>query len=500
MNPPPMKPPESFGPCPTLLGKLSCYWQNRAVSSGSKTITGSEEAGTAAKTEGAISVLAVDSSTPPANNTGGVPGNPSLETASEAGAAVQAIVTVNVTTTNELQLLLAGLLDNETGGVNGTFESITAEVPFMGFLAPVLGALGNATLVTDGLYGTPTSTTPSSTPASSSVWGWLWDSAAAAVLTLARGIVTLVEIAWTSELAAWIYLAHLTREALALDGYVLSRSANALAQAGSELVSAAKSALDFIIEVADSLLETVLGPVLQARTGYAQNTQSALSLALNSTSSTTGNISEAGAGAVWNAFAGALLALGLVAGFALEVTFVAMEAVPIGPTVIIGLVVGILLMTLLSGIFPQVTDFIDSGLVYLVEGSVNASAPQSSNQGWWRTLADAVGWFDTGLSTNTAAQSLRVAVSKDAGGKLTNTAVAFALAVIGAGLEFSTRAIPAYAKDLAIAGLVASTFSIVADGFSLYYDAAEGPAVKDVDYSTLALDGANWGLALSVLA
>ncbi len=78
--------------------------------------------------------------------------------------------------------------------------------------------------------------------------------------------------------------------------------------------------------------------------------------------------------------------------------------------------------------------------------------------------------------------------------------MAFALAVIGAGLEFSTRAIPAYAKDLATAGLVASTFSIVADGFSLYYDAAEGPAVKDVDYSTLALDGANWGLALSVLA
>ncbi len=139
----------------------------------------------------------------------------------------------------------------------------------MGFLGPVLGALANATVVTDGLYGAPTSTTPSPTSSSSSVWGWLWDSAAAVVLTLARGIVTLVEIAWTSEFAAWIYLAHLVREASELGGTILSRSASVLAAVGSAAVGALGEVLDWALQQIVRFLSPIVAPLKNSMEGWA---------------------------------------------------------------------------------------------------------------------------------------------------------------------------------------------------------------------------------------
>jgi hypothetical protein len=96
---------------------LGSYWQNRAISSSSGAIC-SAETGTPGSSSTNLQVASAGYSS---SNAGGVPGNPMLETPSDAGAALQAVLTLNVSSQNELDLLLAAMLDNVTGGVNGTF-------------------------------------------------------------------------------------------------------------------------------------------------------------------------------------------------------------------------------------------------------------------------------------------------------------------------------------------------------------------------------------------
>jgi hypothetical protein len=56
--------------------------------------------------------------------------------------------------TPTLDLLLAALIDNTTGGanaVNGTLESVTYQIGFLGLNAAVVNAISNATEPIDGL-------------------------------------------------------------------------------------------------------------------------------------------------------------------------------------------------------------------------------------------------------------------------------------------------------------------------------------------------------------
>ncbi|MGB7124036.1 MAG: hypothetical protein WBE40_04175, partial [Thermoplasmata archaeon] len=86
---------------------LSAYWQDRAIASGPGTIPGTTETGTPSSSDLQVNVMAAESTL--ANNTGGLPSNPSLYSTVGAPPAVQSVVTLNVTSTATLDLLLAGL-------------------------------------------------------------------------------------------------------------------------------------------------------------------------------------------------------------------------------------------------------------------------------------------------------------------------------------------------------------------------------------------------------
>ena len=171
------------------LAWLACYWQGHAVApSGYKFPDGSTSSGPspslcgnyqgnfqdpwAAGTDpGTLYSVTTVADTggcgaSPANcAAGGVPSNPTLETSCTgcAAPAVQAVVTLNLTSNSDLNDLLAGLLDNNTVGangelgVNGSFEAVTYQLPSLGLSSTVMGALANAITESDGLNGTPVS-------------------------------------------------------------------------------------------------------------------------------------------------------------------------------------------------------------------------------------------------------------------------------------------------------------------------------------------------------
>ena len=74
---------------------------------------------------------------------------------SVAGAAVQAVVVVNLTQFSDANLLVAALLDNPTGGVNGSFTNVTADFATLGFAPGVWSALPKRDLSVLGLVRCP---------------------------------------------------------------------------------------------------------------------------------------------------------------------------------------------------------------------------------------------------------------------------------------------------------------------------------------------------------
>ncbi len=502
----------SFG-ASTLLGKLSCYWQNRAVSSGTKTITGCEESGTAAKTEGAISTLAVDSLTPPANNTGGVPGSPYLETPGEAGAAVQAIVTVNVTSTNELQLLLAGLLDNVTGGVNGTFESITGEVPFMGLLAPVLGALGNATVVTDGLYGAPTGTTPSSTTAGAPILGWFWNSPIGVVYDNAlHFLVSVVELSWTLEFGAWVYLAHLTREGLALDGFVLSRAATVLAVAGRALVNMTVALLNVVGSAILTVLSPVLAPLVKLDVTYAENLAN-VTVAAEETFS-GGTISESAGRSFWAAFGGSVFYMALSLGIAVDVVVAIVTGLSLGGGFLVGAALSVAFTAAIEADRSQESSTssklgghqtLNGGLAFYVENFTNTTGhkPQGANQSFWNTIGSAFLWAATLFSFQISTGLLAYAFILDEDvawqtAAFVLGAVSIMLSLAALVLKNTAYEYASVVRDTAVAiagaGVALDIRSVIKD----FTSPTKNSYIEDLDLTVLGLDSAAFAVSLFV--
>ena len=143
---------------------LGAYWQNRAIASSPGNITPSTESGTPRLLNGnqqnplVVEVMAATGAA--SGNSGGTPTTPGLYNSSDTPPALQAIITLNVTSTDTLDLMLAGLMDNTTGGINGTLQSVTYQLPFLGLGRTVVNAISNFTLPSDGLYAAPTEQLP----------------------------------------------------------------------------------------------------------------------------------------------------------------------------------------------------------------------------------------------------------------------------------------------------------------------------------------------------
>ena len=161
-------------------------------------MTGSSEKGTPSSSSFNLELAATETTL--SSNTGGLPSNPAVYSTVGAPPALQAIVTLNITSIATLDLLLAGLMDNTTGGVNGTFQSVTNQVAFLGLGAWVLGGLANATLVSQGVYGAPQYN--KAPPSAGGPWGAMWNAFSAIVTNPLGTLLSVVGEVWTATLAS----------------------------------------------------------------------------------------------------------------------------------------------------------------------------------------------------------------------------------------------------------------------------------------------------------
>ena len=254
------------------LGDLSCYWQNRAIyTGGANTLGCSAFAGTSNRSADAISVME-DTNSSTTINGGGVPGDPYAETAAQAGAALQVVVRTGVNTTTQLDLLLAGLLDNSTGGVNGTLVPETYELPSLGFSSAVIRGLANQTYPSGGLWGVPASKAVAQTTGCGSIWSFVSNSPGGDLSCVVSDVVYWVGVAYSLATAASDYIsnpAKLEQLGLQLDHRVesaVSTGGRILIGAWQGMVSAIQAGAIAVLTSGLSAIKTGLDLVLS---GYS---------------------------------------------------------------------------------------------------------------------------------------------------------------------------------------------------------------------------------------
>ncbi|MFI5418114.1 MAG: hypothetical protein ACHQ2Y_04360, partial [Candidatus Lutacidiplasmatales archaeon] len=255
-----------FGSMTNPLHNLACYWQNRAINTTAGTLLCSTgETDTPWSSSENVATVATNASD--GANTGGVPGNPNLESSARAGAAIQSILTLNLSSQTELVLFLASLMDNATGGINGTILPATYQVPCLGLSPVVTNALANATFNSSGLFGRPTSNwvAPPPPPCSS-----LWCSAT----NLVSGIVSLgrqfFSFVWNGAISLATFVNdHLPSWLKNLGAVFLARATSFLESAGAALLSALAAFTAWITTAIESLFTPITSPILQAVNSYS---------------------------------------------------------------------------------------------------------------------------------------------------------------------------------------------------------------------------------------
>ncbi len=372
-----------------LMADLSCYWQDRAVATGAGTINSATESGTANNTEGVVRVLGVTSAS--SSNTGGLATNPTLYSTIGAPPAVQSIITLNVSSQNELDLFLAGLLDNITGGLNGSFQQVTNQVPFFGFDSPVVSALANAALTTDGLYGPPPTTTPpSQTSRSSSLWGLFWN-AATDVLALGKILVSLIEIAWNAAAAAFTYIDHLVNEAAKLGGSIAARAASALKTAGQALETGLNDLVGLVETGIDDLLRPVVQLIVNGVNAYVPPVNTSLTAAVT-TYARSGVVTNQEEHNFYSALSGGLLPASTVVGFAVQIALSLISPLSLGAGFVVGIVLILLTVAITAshGSTPDGRGWSSAGagLIQTFVSGLNGINAVFKNASFWGALKD----------------------------------------------------------------------------------------------------------------
>ncbi len=327
---------------------LGAYWQNRAINTGTTgNITPSTETGTSATSYLSVQVMAATQTL--WNNTGGIATVSGLYNTSDLPPAVQSVVTLNVTNQTNLDLLIAALYDNTTGGasaVNGTFQSITFTSESLNLLPSVLSAIPNIAVVGDGLYGAPLSVPP---PPPSSAWGNFWNAVTSVVETPLGAILSLATIVWTATAAAMTYLNHIAHEALALGGQVLARVAGALVAVGKLLLQAFDLVLKWIIELIQALLRLITNVVVGAVLGYVGTLWSDIE-PLWAEANASQSLNAVQAGQFISDIFGNLITVALLIGAIATVALMVVEDLSLGAAFLSNLVVGLIVSAAFSSL------------------------------------------------------------------------------------------------------------------------------------------------------
>ncbi len=464
-----------------LLIDLASYWQNRAIWNSVGAIDSTTETGTPDKSSQSVHALAVYSATPPANNTGSDPTDPTLENSSTSGAALQAVLTLNITNTTQLQLLLAGLLDNATGSVNGTFQSVTLQVPSLGLAAPVLSALADQAIPGQGLYSAPKSTLPAQTSTTSGLWGAFWNSVTAITTLVSGAIGSLLETAWSLTLAAITYVNHLFRAALALGGTLLNRTVAALKVAGRALVNVTKLLLTAVGGIIQKTLNVALAPFFTMRASFVE----ALELSVDPT----------GSPSVWNALSGGMFQLGMVVAIVIQIVIGVITALTFGGTFLLNMLIGLILALSITALIYSLPQFgsPSPAMVNSCQEFAGQYSNQASQENNWTSWTDAFSYWEGGTSTTYAAQQLSSAWSDTSVSSFVflSQAASFGFALEGIALE----AIGQIDHDMLASdsGVVLAAVSFVLEIPALV---KPGP-IKSLDLAIFGMDLAAVGIGVA---
>lgn len=330
-------PMQTFG-ASNLLESVACFWQNRSASSpGSAAICGSEK-GVANGAVGAITVDAATSAT--STNLGGLPSDPGFENASVAGAAIQGIVAINMTNWSDANLLVAALLDNSTGGVNGSFVNVTGELASLGLDAAVMSAIPNMTYPSGGLYGVPISSALPPPPPQS-WWQAAWNAVSGVITVVIKSVTTVVGLVWSVTAAAINFIDYLGEGLAHLGAAIVQRTVSALTTVGSALERAFQELLTLLASTIVKLLSSAFAPIIQAVDSYMFGLASAIWAVANDTAA--GRSPATDAARFWSVFDEPILMVALGLGVVLSVVLTLTEVFSFGTTFLIPLIIGALI-------------------------------------------------------------------------------------------------------------------------------------------------------------
>jgi hypothetical protein len=486
------------------LQDLACYWQNRALNNTTGSIPPiclhnatnglTSETGTLLGLEqGLVTSIAGNGG---GGNLGGVPNDPNLETSSEAGAALQAVVTLNISSTTEWDLLLAALLDNSSGGLNGTFLNVTFQVAQLGLQSNVTNSLANATQSGGGLWGLPwgkTDPTPK-------INGGLLNSVSG-VLASAAGVIS---HPWSIVTAAEAYIGnHLPPWLKADFASVAARTAAGLRAAAALVVSALSALAAAVIAAVKALISNVVAPIVNGIVNYVRPVNANVRLAQNDTQNYT-VIPTSLIYQIGSSLSGSVFEVGLVVGAVLAVALTISLPVDIGPELLVPVVIG-LLITIAFEVAAT------AGLLSTVQSSFNQinQATFNAMQNYlehpdppnptWTTVSRIA------LTLATMTIAFPIAMNTLANGKTMETTeyltVVMALALMFSALAFfvaalsgSLHSIPPLA--IVLVGLAVGILGILRMGLAL--STTKNPALRALQELVIGMSAVNLGIGMYV--
>jgi hypothetical protein len=283
---------------------------------------------------------------------GGVPGSPDDEVGVES-RQVQAVFLVNVSSsgyepsgggagfangTSELGDLLGGLILGSNGTVMANVVNVTAEVGSLGLPTGVMGTLANSTVVSDGGYSAPSYNAPPSH--ANGFLGFVdevWN-------TLSGVVADGLAVVWTLATAAGAYIAGAAErlgDALGL-GALASQAAKDL----KEVAGAMEWALNRLVALLESVIQTLLSPITKSVDNGAQNYFIGVnnSFALAYADVQGGHhVTTAHANGVWAAMSGPLLQFASILATVVEVALTILTPFTLGASFLFTIIVPLLL-------------------------------------------------------------------------------------------------------------------------------------------------------------
>lgn len=517
----------------TDLGLLSWYWQDRTLATFDpgalhgelwNSGKGNQDPFLDGVTQGSNLTVNLYSDNPNAtlSNSGGYPTDPEFETIAAAGGSLQYVVTLNITNYTDpylrttsavpgLDLLLAGLLDNTTGGVNGTVLDVSSTLNELGLPLPVIASLPNVTTYPTALFGGPTKA--NAAPSGFHCSGWVCgvEQILNDPLWWVQGIEYVLTGGWVPGfLETFVALGSALLQ-FGIDSINCSADPGNCAvtvltealKAGQAIENAFASFLITLVkDFLGALFDPIAAPVLELFLGYAGVVVIAGTALL--AVSNTSNLRS-----FFDALGRSVFLIGLTIGVILLVATLFIDGLTLGQGFLVGLVLGFLvnllesaaIQSLVSGSPLSPSDLGEaadlSGAVTLIQGafckidvsSYQGACTSTTLSGYLSTFGSAFDDVGTYASQSIAAGLISTSIHSP---KVASLVAGFAVGLAGlavAGYAYSHKSWEAAVVGAAISGV------------GVYIDHLSSPVFSDFEAVAQDIaDGLDWAVFFANMA